>query len=114
MSWWPILVLAAGAYACKAVGVWLGQRLPRTTAATSPGPDGGAGDGRLVALVALLPAALLAGLIVVQTIGDGAGISLDARVAGVVVGGVAAWRRAPFLAVIILAGAVTAGLRALS
>ncbi|MPY95304.1 MAG: AzlD domain-containing protein [Acidimicrobiia bacterium] len=100
MSWWPILALAAGAYAFKVSGVQAGARLPM--------------GGRWVVVVQLLPAALLAGLIVVQTIGQGAGISLDTRLAGVGAGGLAAWRGAPFLVVITLAALVTAALRALS
>jgi hypothetical protein len=100
MSWWPILALAAGAYACKAVGVFAGARLPVT--------------GRWVVAVQLLPPALLAALIVVQTIGDGAAIQVDARLAGVAVGGLAAWRGAPFLVVVALAATVAAGLRALT
>jgi hypothetical protein len=100
VSWWPILALAAGAYACKAVGVLAGARLPVS--------------GRWVAVVQLLPPALLAALVVVQTIGDGAAIHLDARLAGVAAGGLAAWRGAPFLVVIGLAAVVAAALRALT
>ena len=100
MSWWPILVLAVGAYACKAVGVLAGARVPVT--------------GRWLTAVQLLPPALLAALIVVQTVGDGAGIALDARLAGVVAGGLAAWRGAPFLAVVALAAVVAAAVRALA
>lgn len=99
MSWWPILVLAAGAYACKAAGVLAGSRLPVA--------------GRGAVLAQLLPPALLAALIVVQTVGDGASVVIDARLAGVVAGGVAAWRGAPFLVVIALAALVTATVRAL-
>jgi len=39
---------------------------------------------------------------------------LDARAAGVAVAAVAAWRRAPFPVVIVLAAVVTATIRALS
>jgi hypothetical protein len=100
MSWWPILALAAGAYACKATGVLAGGRLPAT--------------GRWLLVVQLLPAALLAALIVVQTVGAGAAVRADARLAGVAAGGLAAWRGAPFLVVITLAALVSGGLRALS
>ncbi len=100
MSWWVILVLAGGAYGFKVGGLVLlgGATLP----------------ARLVRCVALLPAALLAALVVVGTFGADRALVLDARAAGVGVAALAAWRRAPFPVVIVLAAAVTAGLRALS
>ena len=39
---------------------------------------------------------------------------LDARLAGVLAGGYAAWRKAPFIVVLVVAAAVTAGVRALA
>ena len=98
MSWWVIGVLAAGAYGFKVGGLVLlgGVRLPAW----------------LVRCVALLPAALLAALIVVGTFGADRALVLDARAAGVGVAAVAAWRRAPFPVVIVLAAVVTAALRA--
>lgn len=100
MSWTAILVLAAGAYACKAVGVLvLG---PRAT------------SRRALRAVALLPAALLAALVVVQTFGADRRLTLDARAAGVAVASVLAWRRAPFVVVVVAGAAVTAALRALA
>jgi branched-subunit amino acid transport protein len=97
MSWTLILALAAGAYAFKATGLVLlgGRALPE----------------RLVRCVALLPAALLAALIVVGTFADGQSLVLDARAAGVGVAAVAAARGVPFPIVIVLAAAVTALLR---
>jgi hypothetical protein len=98
VSWWVVLVLAAGAYGFKAAGLVLlgGRALP----------------DRLVHCVALLPAALLAALIVVGTFAVDRSLVLDARVAGVGVAAVAAWKRAPFPVVIVLAAVVTAALRA--
>ncbi|MDX6200838.1 MAG: hypothetical protein QOE24_161 [Frankiales bacterium] len=57
---------------------------------------------------ALLPAALLAALVMVQTFSSGAHLTVDARVAGLAVAAVALVLRAPFLVVVVLA-AVTAG-----
>jgi branched-subunit amino acid transport protein len=63
-------------------------------------------------VVELLPVALLAALVVVEAIADGRHLDFNgARLAGVAAGGVAVWRRAPFLVVIIVAGAVAALLR---
>src|SRR5262249_30324068 len=62
---------------------------------------------RLVRCVALLPAALLAALVVVGTFGGDRALVLDARAAGVAVAALAAWRKAPFPVVIVLAAAGT-------
>lgn len=63
-------------------------------------------------VVELLPVALLAALVVVQAIADGRQIELDGpRLAGFAVGAVAVWRRAPFLVVVLAAGATAALLR---
>ena len=73
------------------------------------------GDRRLPALIAamvdLLPAALLAALAAVSAVGTGSSIVLDARVVGMVVAGIALWRRAPFVVVIVLASMATAVVR---
>ncbi|QXC59712.1 AzlD domain-containing protein [Aquihabitans sp. G128] len=99
MSWLAIFVLAAGAYALKALGVLVlgGRELPAPVARC----------------VALLPAALLPALVAVQTLTTDDRWVLDARAAGVGAAIVAAWRRAPFPVVILLGAAVTAGVRAL-
>jgi hypothetical protein len=60
----------------------------------------------------VLPAALLAALVVVQTFSTGARLVLDARVCGLAVAAVALVLRAPFLVVVVLAAAAAAGVRA--
>lgn len=57
----------------------------------------------------LLPIAMLAALVVVQTFATGTSLVVDARLAGLAVAVVALVLRAPFL-VVVLAAAVTAGL----
>jgi branched-subunit amino acid transport protein len=57
--------------------------------------------------------ALLAALVVIQTVGAGAAIFVDARLAAVVVAGVLLWRKVPFILVIIAAAAVAALIRML-
>ena len=65
-------------------------------------------------LVELLPVALLAALVVVEAVANGRHLDFDGpRLAGLAVGAVAVWRRAPFLVVIVLAGLVAALLPAL-
>jgi hypothetical protein len=99
MTWATVFFLAAGAFGLKAAGFF--------------------GMGRLGArptirmLGALLPPALLAALITVQTVSVDNDLVIDARLAGVVAGGVAAWRKAPFWLVVALAAVVTGGIRAL-
>jgi uncharacterized membrane protein len=61
-------------------------------------------------VVELLPVALLAALVVVEAIANGRHVDLDGpRLAGLAVGAVAVWRRAPFIVIIVVAAA-TAGL----
>ncbi len=59
-------------------------------------------------VVDLLPAALLAALAIVSTLGDGQSIAIDARLVGLIAAGVALWRKAPFVVVIVVASAATA------
>ncbi|WP_330332972.1 AzlD domain-containing protein [Streptomyces sp. NBC_00536] len=64
-------------------------------------------------LAALLPVALLAALTAQQTFSTGSALVVDARAAGVLAAGIALLLRAPFLVVVAVAVAVTAGVRAL-
>jgi branched-subunit amino acid transport protein len=65
-------------------------------------------------LVAVLAPAMLAALVVTQTVGGDSEIVLDERLAGVAAGGVAIWLRAPLIVVMVVAGATAALLRLLS
>lgn len=98
-SAWPaVLAAAALCYALK-LGGWL---VPARLLA-DPGVRRGA---------ALLPVALLAGLVVVQVLADGRQLVLDARLAGLAAGGLALLLRAPFLVVVVVAAATAGLLRA--
>jgi uncharacterized membrane protein len=89
---WPaILVAAAGCYVLKLAGVSVPQRV-----LDAP---------RVQRIALLLPVALLAALISVQTFGEGP----DARAAGLAAAVVALLLRAPFL-VVVASAAVTAAL----
>ena len=55
---------------------------------------------------------LLASLVVLQSVGDGTGIQVDARLPALVVAGVLLYFRLPFLVVLISAGGIAALLRA--
>jgi branched-subunit amino acid transport protein len=54
---------------------------------------------------------LLVALVATSTLIDGDGFAGWARPAGVAVGGLLAWRKAPFVVVVLAAAAVAAGLR---
>ena len=100
--------------------VWLTIGLLAITAAairaSGPLAIGGRDLGpRAASAIGLLAPALLAALIVVQTVGGDDGLDVDARVAGVAAAGaVLVWRRTAMLAAIVVAATVTAGLRALA
>ncbi len=100
MTWTLVLLLAAAAYSFKVIGlIVIGRRqLPAT----------------LERCLALIPAALIAALIVNDTFADGQDLVLDARAAGVAAAAVAAWLRAPLIVVIVLGAVVTAAVRGLS
>lgn len=97
---WPaILVASAVAFAIKLAGHLLPEHLleqPLLRRASN-----------------LLPIALLAALLAVQTFVTGQGLALDARAAGVAVAALALTFRAPFLVVVLAAAATAAALRAL-
>jgi branched-subunit amino acid transport protein len=96
--WATIGLLAAGTFLLKAAGPILlgGRRLPPV----------------LDRLVALLPASLLAALVLIQTVGRDREVVLDARLAGVAAAAVCIWRRQGFLVVVAAAMAATAVARA--
>jgi hypothetical protein len=98
--WTAIGVTAAGCYAVKLLGLSV--------------PAGMLDRPLVRRLAALVPIALLAGLTALQTFGTGQlRLTVDARAAGLAAAFVALLLRAPFLVVIGVAVAVTAGLRAL-
>jgi branched-subunit amino acid transport protein len=96
-AWATVLVVGAGTFALKAVGpVGVADRqLPR----------------RIADLLSMVAPAILAALVVTETFAHGRSLVLDARIAGVAAGAVAALLRAP-LWMVVLAGAVaTAAVR---
>jgi len=99
VTWVVIAVVGAVTIAFKASGpVLLGRReLPP----------------RALALVEVLAPAMLAALVVTQTVGGDRELVIDERLAGVVAGGVAIWLRAPLVAVMVTAGATAAVIRLL-
>lgn len=100
MSWWFVFALAATAYGFKVLGLVL------------------VGDRKMPPLLdrclALIPAALIAAIVVKDTFSVGQHLQLDARAAGVGAAAIAAWRRAPLILVIVIGAVVTAVVRAVT
>lgn len=99
MSWAALLALCAVSYALKAAG-------PVLAGGRQLGP-------RFRRTLDLVAVPLLAALILVQTLGDGHRLGIDARVPALAVAGALVWRRAPFLVVVLAAAGTAALLRAL-
>ena len=68
---------------------------------------------RVASVVDVLAPAMLAALVVTQTVGGDREIVLDARLVGVAAGGVAVWLRAPLLVVMAVAAGAAALVRLL-
>ena len=97
MTWTLVVLLTLGAYAFKVTGlVFLGGRsLPPM----------------FERCLALIPAAVVTALVMKDTFTNGQELVLDARALGIAVAGIAAWRKAPLIVVIVLGAAVTALVR---
>lgn len=93
MSWAAIIVLATGAYLLKLTGVLVGNRVANPLLRRS---------------ITLIPPALFCALIALQTFETDTELVLDARAAGLVAALAAAWRKLPFIVVIVLGMAATA------
>ncbi len=99
-TWLVVLLVGAGTVGIKALGpVLLGGR---------PLPE------RLNGVVELLAPALLSALVATLSLADGRLLSPDVRLVGLAAAGIALWRRAPLLIVVIVAAAATAIARALA
>lgn len=67
----------------------------------------------VTSVIVLLAPALLAALVFTQAFADGKDLAVGAETAGVVAGGLVAWRSGSIVACVIVAAVLTAGLRAL-
>ena len=95
--WWSVALLAVGAYGLKALGYAL--------------PASWLERPRVTRIALLTPVALLSALTAVQIFGEGQGLTLDARAAGLVFAVFALLLRAPFLVVVVGAAVVAALVR---
>ncbi|GHG81278.1 AzlD domain-containing protein [Comamonas sp. JC664] len=97
MTLLTILVLAAGTYAFRLAGPLLAQRLQVSA--------------RVQGLLALSATALLTALVATASLTAGGGFAGWARPSGVLAGALLAWRKLPFVVVVVSAAVVTALLR---
>jgi branched-subunit amino acid transport protein len=102
-----VLVLAVGTYAFRLAGPLLRARLARAHGGEAELPP------RLSEALSTAATVLLVALIATATFTDGGSFAGIALPAGVLTGGVLAWRKAPFVVVVVVAAVVAAGLRAL-
>jgi branched-subunit amino acid transport protein len=97
MIWTAVLVACVGCYLLKLAGLSVPPRILETPAVSR--------------VAGLMPVALLAALVAVQTLAGDEGLTVDARLAGLAFAVVALLLRAPFLVVVIGAAVVAALLR---
>lgn len=95
MIWAGVVVASVGCYALKLAGLSLPQSVLNAP--------------RIQRIAPLIPVALLAALIGINTFSSGQHLVVDVRAAALVVALVAVMLRAPFL-VVVVAGAATAAL----
>ena len=100
MIWAAVIVASIGCYLLKLAGLSVPASLLER-------PE-------VQRVAALLPVALLAGLVAVETFGADGRLVVDLRLAGLGSGVIALVLRAPFLVVIVVAAATTAVLRAVT
>lgn len=100
MNLWPWLLLAALlAYATKLLGYLVPARW--------------LSNPRMSRVAGTLTIGLLASLTVVNAAASGTAVVLDARMGALVAAAAALWLRAPFLVVVLVGAAASAGLRLL-
>ena len=98
MIWFAVLAGSLGCYVEKLVGYFL--------------PLSVLENASVRRVAGLLPVALLAALVAVQTFAVGQTLVIDARLAGLAAAVIALLLRAPFLVVVLVAAVTAAALRA--
>ncbi|HKW08161.1 MAG TPA: AzlD domain-containing protein [Candidatus Dormibacteraeota bacterium] len=99
MIWTGVLVASVACYGLKLAGLSLPQRW--------------LADQRVQRIVPLIPVALLAALVGIQTFSTGHSLVVDVRAAALAIAVVAVLLRAPFLVVVVAAAGTAALLRLL-
>ena len=102
MTWLGLLIFTVGNILTRSLGMFVLSR--RVGAASS--------DATWTRVANLVPLAIVTAVFAVQTFSSRGNLGLDPRVVGVSAAGLAAWKRAPMVVVVVIAAGVTAGLRA--
>lgn len=100
LTWSVVALLAFGVYGQRAVG--------------ATAIDTNRLDERWQRVLTALPLAIIAAVVALQTFTTDRALVLDARVAGIAVAALCAWRRLPLLVTVVAAATTTAALRALT
>lgn len=98
MIWAAVIIASVGTYIEKIAGYVLPERLLESAP--------------LRRLTSVMPIALLAALVAVQTFASGQSLVVDARLAGLLAAIIALIARAPFIVVVVVAAVTAAVLRA--
>ncbi|MED5361683.1 MAG: AzlD domain-containing protein [Actinomycetota bacterium] len=99
VTWGGGVVLAVGVYGQRALGMALVD--PKRI-----------GD-RSRQVLAMVPLSILCAVTALQTFSSQGELVFDARVAGIAAASLLAWKRAPMFLIVVVAAAVTAGVRLL-
>ncbi len=100
MTWLGLGILVVGNFAIRMLGVFvLGDTIGSRE--------------RFTRLLGLLPLAIVAAVVAIQTFATKQDLTIDARVVGVAFAAFAAWRRMPLVVVVIGAAVTTALVRQL-
>lgn len=100
LTFWVVIALAAGVYAQRAAGALLinTDRLA----------------SRWRRVLDALPLAIISAVIALATVSDDGELTIDARLIGVAVAALSAWRKMPMLVTVVAAAIATALVRALT
>jgi branched-subunit amino acid transport protein len=99
LTWSVVALLAIGVYGQRMIG------------ATTVDPK--RLDERWQRVLTALPLAIIAAVVALQAFTTDRSLAVDARVAGLAVAALCAWRRLPLLVTVLAAAATTAAVRAL-
>ena len=100
LTWTAVCLLAVGVYGQRAIGATAvdTERL----------------DPRWQRVLTALPLAIISAVIALQSVTADRSLAVDARLAGIAVAGLCAWRRLPLLATVLAAATTTAAIRAVA
>ncbi len=100
LTWTAVALLAVGVYGQRAIG--------------ATAIDTARLDLRWQRVLTAVPLAIISAVIALQSVTSSRTLTIDARLAGLTIAAICAWRRLPLLVTVLAAAATTAAIRALS